>query len=179
MYCLVCGARLPAPPPSECNTCGTQAWADAKPCACAVISNKEGEILLIKRAAQPWKGHWDIPGGFCNPGEHPIVTAEREAFEETGLRVRVTRFIGIWLTPYNDPKIDQQSKETMNIFYEAHLVDSEVTNRDPDEVEELRWFSAKDVPADIAFPEAQRPALDVWIQSRSRSAPASLPDRPH
>ncbi len=36
-------------------------------------------MLLLRRAKEPWKGRWDIPGGFCDADEHPITTAEREA----------------------------------------------------------------------------------------------------
>lgn len=178
MHCPSCGSRLPAVPPTTCEVCGAQVWADAKPCACALVTNEEGQLLLIKRASEPWKGYWDIPGGFCNPGEHPISAAERETLEETGLSVRVSGFVGIWLAPYDDPTTDELPKETMDIFYEAALVGGEGAHSDPGEVEELRWFSSDELPSDIAFPEAQLPALEIWKRRVSgRSAP-SLPDRP-
>lgn len=149
---------------------------DAKPCACALVTNEQGHLLLIKRAAEPWKGLWDIPGGFCNPGEHPIATAERETLEETGLRVRVTRFMGIWLAPYDDPTSDEPAKQTMDIFYDATVVDDRAESPNPDEVEELWWFPPDEIPSDIAFPEAQNPAIEAWVRSRQQLL--VLPDRP-
>ena len=56
---------------------------------------------------------WDVPGGFCDVGEHPIRTAEREVFEETGIRIRVVGFLGVWLDTYADA--DDASKRTLNI----------------------------------------------------------------
>ena len=44
--------------------------------------------------------HWDIPGGFCNPDEHPAAAAEREVYEETGITVRTTDLLGIWMDTY-------------------------------------------------------------------------------
>jgi 8-oxo-dGTP diphosphatase len=51
-------------------------------------------VLLARRAYAPWQDAWGSPGGFCEVGEHPIETVEREVLEETGLRVSVTGYIG-------------------------------------------------------------------------------------
>ncbi len=45
---------------------------------------------------------WCAPGGFCEMGEHPIETVEREVLEETGYRVRRTGYIGVWVDRYAD-----------------------------------------------------------------------------
>jgi 8-oxo-dGTP diphosphatase len=178
MHCPSCGSVLAADPPITCETCGAQIWADAKPCACALVTKEDGQLLLIKRASEPWKGYWDIPGGFCNPSEHPIAAAERETLEETGLSVRVTSFVGIWLARYDDPATDKLPKETMDIFYEADLVGSERADPDPAEVKELRWFSSEELPSNIAFPEAQLPVLEIWKRRESGTSGSPLPDRP-
>ena len=178
MHCSSCGERLSADPPTTCAACGAQIWANAKPCACALVTNDAGQLLLIKRASEPWKGYWDIPGGFCDPGEHPITAAERETLEETGLSVRVTDFVGIWLAPYDDPTTDEPPKETMDVFYEARLEGGDVGHPDPGEVQELGWFSPEELPPEIAFPEAQVQALEVWKHRRSGTAVSPLPDRP-
>lgn len=175
MHCSACGSRLSELPPTRCAACGAPVWADAKPCACALVKDSEGRLLLVKRASQPWKGHWDIPGGFCEPGEHPIQTAERETLEETGLSIRVSGFLGIWLAPYDDPSTPEPSKQTLDIFYEAAL--EEVAGvPDAEEVEKIAWFHPDQLPESIAFPEAQRPALAAWVRSQTETV--RLPDRP-
>lgn len=44
-------------------------------------------LLLVQRARDPGKGQWAVPGGRMHAGETLKQTAERETFEETGVRV--------------------------------------------------------------------------------------------
>ncbi len=52
-------------------------------------------LLLIKRKYNPDAGYWSIPGGHLDLGERVEVAAEREAFEETGFKVKVSKLAGI------------------------------------------------------------------------------------
>lgn len=64
-----------------------------------VVTNRSGEILLVKG----WFSRqlWELPGGGINPGESPEVAAQRELYEETGLRVdpKDCQFIGEFKHP--------------------------------------------------------------------------------
>lgn len=57
----------------------------------AVVVRGEG-VLLIRRTDT---GLWALPGGMAEVGETPAGGAERELFEETGLRGRATRLLGV------------------------------------------------------------------------------------
>ena len=50
---------------------------------------KDGRVLLVKRAAEPNKGLWAIPGGSLELGETLSAGAKREILEETGIEVKV------------------------------------------------------------------------------------------
>ncbi len=48
-----------------------------------------GEVLVVKRGAEPSKGLWSIPGGAVETGESLAQACAREVAEETGLEVSV------------------------------------------------------------------------------------------
>ena len=72
LHCSGCGAVLPHDPPVTCPACGAGHWRNAKPCAGALVV-RDGRLLLVRRSMEPWLGWWDIPGGFCEEDEHPIL----------------------------------------------------------------------------------------------------------
>ena len=53
------------------------------------ITVKDGKVLLVKRAIEPSKGLWAIPGGTLKLGETLQECAAREILEETGIRIKV------------------------------------------------------------------------------------------
>ena len=58
-------------------------------CAGAIVRDDDGRVLLVRRANEPSRGLWSVPGGRVEPGETPPEAAAREVREETGLDVRI------------------------------------------------------------------------------------------
>ena len=50
---------------------------------------RDGRALIVKRAHEPRKGEWSLPGGLLELGESLVDAARREIKEETGLDVEV------------------------------------------------------------------------------------------
>jgi 8-oxo-dGTP diphosphatase len=56
----------------------------------------QGRALLIRRASEPLKGEWSIPGGMLELGETLKDGVARELLEETGLQVHVGELIEVF-----------------------------------------------------------------------------------
>jgi 8-oxo-dGTP diphosphatase len=63
-------------------------------CVGAVIHDRRGRLLLIRRGQEPGRGLWSVPGGRVEPGETDHEAVVREVEEETGLTVRPGRLVG-------------------------------------------------------------------------------------
>lgn len=173
-FCGWCGHPLEAAPPTRCGSCGRELWANAKPCAAALILDHDGRVLLIRRAVAPWRGLWCAPSGFCEGPEHPIHAAEREALEEVGLTVRITGYLGTWIDAYADA--GETPEEHVSVqYYAAELVGDDEPTPDPAEASEALWFPLDATPADLAVPLTLGTALEAL---RAGSTVTPLPDRP-
>jgi 8-oxo-dGTP diphosphatase len=64
------------------------------PCVGAVIRDEQGRFLLVRRANEPGRGLWSLPGGRVEPGESDARALRREVAEEVGLQVRVGTLAG-------------------------------------------------------------------------------------
>lgn len=64
-------------------------------CVGAVVFDGAGRLLLVQRGRPPQAGSWSLPGGRVEPGESDETAVVRELFEETGLRGRPERFVGM------------------------------------------------------------------------------------
>jgi 8-oxo-dGTP diphosphatase len=56
----------------------------------------DGRVVLVKRAHEPLKGAWNLPGGAVELGETLEAACAREVLEETGLEVRVGPVIEVF-----------------------------------------------------------------------------------
>lgn len=65
---------------------------------------KRLKLLLIRRAAFPYKNYWALPGGFCRIGESTLETAGRELKEETGVEHAYLNPFAIFSEPDRDPR---------------------------------------------------------------------------
>jgi 8-oxo-dGTP pyrophosphatase MutT (NUDIX family) len=65
-------------------------------CSAVIFDEAREKVLLTRRTDN---GRWCIPGGGLEAGESVEEACLREVWEETGLRARVTRLIGV----YSDP----------------------------------------------------------------------------
>ena len=156
---MSCGKQLDLLAPCRCERCGQEYWSNPKPCGGAFVVD-DGKLLLVRRAKDPGAGLWDLPGGFCDPTEHPLETALRETEEETGLTLHSMRFLGMWIDRYGN---QEPPEITLNIYYVGRPHHPERTHLSEETVE-VRWFGPKDIPIDtLAFAHAEE-AIRSWAE---------------
>ena len=167
-FCVNCGAPLVSRliEGREHEVCPNDSfvlWRDPK-VAAAVVVESEGGIVLGRRAIEPGRGLWCLPGGFVNDDEDPAAAAVRECLEEIGARVELTELIGT----YHVAKTTASS--IIGIAYRGRLANGETISAGP-EMLEVRVFRPDALPP-VAFP-SHREVLERHAGERSRSASPS------
>jgi ADP-ribose pyrophosphatase YjhB (NUDIX family) len=129
-----------------CPHCGktTDKYLTPAPTVDIIIETGEG-IVLIKRRNPPYG--WAIPGGFVDYGENVEHAALREAKEETGLDVSLTRLLGVYSDPARDPRF-----HTISTVFIGTAEGMPVGH---DDAEEARVFSPDNLPEPLAFDHAR------------------------
>lgn len=102
------------------------------------------EVLLVKRARDPFEGRWAFPGGFVDMDESLEDAAARELAEETGLREISLEQIGAFGDPGRDPR-----GHTVTVVF-AGLLKTRQQVTGADDASEAAWHSALEPPM-LAF----------------------------
>lgn len=61
----------------------------------AVVVDRAGRVLVVRRGRPPGVGDWSLPGGRVETGESLEQAVVREVYEETGVRARVVCALGV------------------------------------------------------------------------------------
>lgn len=105
---------------------------------CAVLFDEVRKKALLTRRTD--NGRWCLPGGRMEAGESAAETCERETWEETGLKVRAKRLVGVYSDPDQLVIYPDGNKVFMVVLcFEADIVEGEL--RLSDETTAYGWFS--------------------------------------
>jgi ADP-ribose pyrophosphatase YjhB (NUDIX family) len=121
----------------RCPHCGEKLQIYKNPLPTVdIIIIVEGGVVLIERKNPPLG--WALPGGFVDYGESLEDAAQREALEETGLKVKLLR----QLHTYSDPQRDQRFHSISTVF----LATAEGTPQPGDDARQAKVFQPEDLP---------------------------------
>lgn len=88
--CSHCGTRYPtaAQWPISCQSCGNTNYLNPIPVVVLLVPVGDG-LVVARRNIEPQKGTLVLPGGYLDLGETWQEGAQRELYEETGIRIAV------------------------------------------------------------------------------------------
>ena len=118
-----------------------------------IIEFGEG-IVLIDRKNPPFG--WALPGGFVDYGETLEDAARREAAEETGLQVELSR----QMHTYSDPRRDTRRHTISTVFIAKGSGRLEAA----DDAKQAGVFRRDSLPRPLAFDHGQ--ILDDYFDGR-------------
>ncbi|MFB3915309.1 MAG: NUDIX hydrolase [Terriglobales bacterium] len=123
---------------------------------------KDGRALVAKRACEPLKGQWSIPGGAVELGETLRQAAAREALEETGLVVEPCEVLEVFDSIYRDREGRCQYHYVLVDFL-CRLMGGEL--RAGSDAGEVRWISAEELN-ELDISESARRVLRKALLSK-------------
>jgi ADP-ribose pyrophosphatase YjhB (NUDIX family) len=145
-FCPECAAPLERAPRlgqirPVCPACGYVHFCDPKVAAIALVES-DGKVLLTRRAVEPAKGRWTLPGGFVDCNEDPREAAVRECREETGLEVAIDGLVDL---TYGKAHVDGAD---IVIIYRGQVEGGTPVARD--DVDAVAFFGPHELPP-LAF----------------------------
>jgi ADP-ribose pyrophosphatase YjhB (NUDIX family) len=151
-FCSYCGEKLIHKSFQEknhryCQTCDRIHYENPFPAVAALVPNQDGQLLLVKRAVEPAKGTWCLPGGFIEIDESIEEAVLRELKEETGIEGKIGKLVDFF---------SQRSPlyGALLIFgYRVTMLGGEL--QAGDDAQEASFFDLDDLPP-IAFLSHQR-----------------------
>lgn len=154
-FCLY-DAGPPRGSPPTCDRCGFIDYHNPKPGVAILVADGR-RVLLARRAVEPAKGAWDIPGGFVEAGESAEDAVVREARKEMSVDVRVAGYLGTAPDVYGDRGVP-----TLTLCYLVEVVGGKPKARD--DVASLEWVDLDAPPERMAF--AHQPRVLGWVRER-------------
>jgi ADP-ribose pyrophosphatase YjhB (NUDIX family) len=145
-YCSSCGATVSRKTPAGdtkdrwvCDACDHIHYQNPL-IVVGCVPERDGKILLCKRAIEPRRGYWTVPAGFMELGETLAHGAARETLEEACAEVRIGHLFA---------SVDVVQAGQVHLFFTAELISDFAPG---DESLEVAMFEKSEIPWDeIAF----------------------------
>ena len=162
-YCSECGQAVARQVPkgdnrerSVCPSCGVVHYVNPK-IVVGCVPERDGRILLCKRAIEPRYGYWTVPAGFMELGESTAQCAARETLEEACAEVEIGHLFA---------SVDVVDAGQVHMFYTASLLGDFAAG---EESLDVAMYSEAEIPwDDIAF-HSGRYALQKYFEDKGQN----------
>jgi len=114
-----------------------------------------GKILLVRERID---GGWCMPGGWADVGDSPSAMVEREVLEESGLRVRAARLVGVY-----DKNNEMAQREVMHLYDLVFLCEDLGGEPGPsNETSDAQFFGRDEIPELSSARTSMRNILETF-----------------
>jgi len=143
-FCPLCGSPLErkvtyGKERPVCSTCRYILFYNPKLVVVGILV-QDSKVLLVRRAMNPGKGLWGMPGGYADMGEVLEEAVCREVWEETGLETQVRQLVCL---------VSEEGRPQVLAVYEIEVVGGSI--QPGSEVTDAGFFPLNDLPS-LAFP---------------------------
>ncbi len=158
-YCSICGRELgtdllEGKERQVCGSCDKVYYENPLPVASVILPNHDREILLVRRAKEPFKDMWCCPIGFAETGESIEGAALRELREETGVEGKIVQLLDV------GSHANHLYGELLIVTFEAEKTGG--VERAGDDASDARYFPVMNLPK-LAF-DSQEKAVQRFIE---------------
>lgn len=110
-----------------------------------MVLNDQKEILLVKEQHRKID-RWKMPGGLVDPGEALAAAAQREVFEETGVKASFKSVLAFWQRTVSEDLSDVYCVCRLTLAGPAEIT------FDPNEISEATWMPLRTYLAEQSHP---------------------------
>jgi ADP-ribose pyrophosphatase YjhB (NUDIX family) len=105
----------------------------------ALFLDEQDRVLMVRPT---YKGYWDIPGGYVEPGESPRDACKRELLEELGISLAVGRLVAVDWAPH-----PAEGDKLLFIFAGDRVTREDIERfvLQPDEIAEIQFVPLPDI----------------------------------
>lgn len=120
---------------------------------------RRDQVLLVRRAHEPYAGLWSLPGGRIEPGENARQAALRELSEETGLCASELAFVLEFEPEMPEPGAGAQKSWTLSVFACSKFTGKA---RAGDDASAVRWTKHGRLPEGDMTPGTAEIITRIW-----------------
>jgi ADP-ribose pyrophosphatase YjhB (NUDIX family) len=161
VHCPRCGSRdlvAHGDKACRCEACGFRYYQNSAAAVVAVVEH-QGRLILGRRAREPQRGLWGMPGGFVDDRETLEQAVRRETREETGLEIEVVGYLGSMWNEYPYAGVTYLSTDAL---FHCRAVD--LARLSPgDEVTEIAVVEPGEIDRETLAFESYRRALSAYL----------------
>jgi len=126
-----------------------------------LLKNEKGEVLLIRRANEPFHDQWSLPGGKVEKDEAIDESAKREIHEELGI-------VDVDFKKLGQEELTDPGVATVYIFEASIAFETQIQPSEK-EVSDVVWVNLENLDHYEPFPPNHRMVLDSYGEKETTS----------